>query len=224
MKKILTLIIAISSIFMFASCGADTTTEPDARATLTSFMDSLITLDIDQALNYTNDKGAIDSTLLDDLNLEKVLTDTLASNPNTSAYADLFTPMFDSIISKVANTMSYQINDYSGSGNEYSYNVDITVPDMDATGNVEALLTDAMGEHLSEEGITKIATDLFTSGKITLDSSESDIFNAVIEKLLPDIEAAITNIDIKTKVIPATFVITDDSGEWKINVEKSNMD
>ena len=66
MKKILTLIIAISSIFMFASCGADTTTEPDARATLTSFMDSLITLDIDQALNYTNDKGAIDSTLLDD--------------------------------------------------------------------------------------------------------------------------------------------------------------
>lgn len=224
MKKILTLIIAISSIFMFASCGADTTTEPDARATLTSFMDSLITLDIDQALNYTNDKGAIDSTLLDDLNLEKVLTDTLASNPNTSAYADLFTPMFDSIISKVASTMSYQINDYSGSGNEYSYNVDITVPDMDATGNVEALLTDAMGEHLSEEGITKIATDLFTSGKITLDSSESDIFNAVIEKLLPDIEAAITNIDIKTKVIPATFVITDDSGEWKINVEKSNMD
>ncbi len=220
MKKLLSLILALVLVFGVAACSLFGNPEQEATETAESFMDCLVNLEFDELGRYVVDEDALppEITELDiDAEFKKALGDLPAE---MTAYEADFEKIFDAIVNKIKEGLSYEIksidrNDFEG----YTITVALTSPDFD-TVDFDTVFSD-----IADEGaLSDIILQMTNEGKITASSTEQEIIDLVMPEVIKLMEDAILDIefDVTTEEEDLVIVKTDD-GEWLIDVEKSDF-
>lgn len=223
--KLLCLVAVLACVVSLAGCGAGSpAAEAEAKAAATGFMDALINLDISAAQAYLDDAEGLDSEFIESLSMDKVIEEAMAGNEAVAGFEDKIRPIFDVVIEKIKAVMSYEIVGSQMFGEDYVFDVKITSFDDEKTGEMENVLENAMSKHLTNEGMTQLATKLLEEGKISDQSSETEIIGAFFDELMPEITKSIEEMEIATKVIDGQVVVSEVDGKWLVNVMKSDLD
>lgn len=212
MKKLLSLLLVLVCTISLVSCGG--TNDEAARETVIAFMDAIADLDAETAEKYVDDASAL-PTEFKNLDLSKLME---GMPSDLGDYTDDFETLFSGLMDKVKKEISYEIKESKKTDDGFVFTLDVTFPDFETT-NIDTLLE----EQLDEESMQTLLMDMFTSGEITADSTETDIMNLIMPKMLDMLKTAFDKIEITTKTNESVFVVTKTDGQWLINTEKSNL-
>ncbi|MBR2973392.1 MAG: hypothetical protein IKC41_04165 [Clostridia bacterium] len=217
MKQVITkslcLVLVLCLALAFAGCGNREAAAQEAKTTVTSFMDALINLDMQEAAKYVDDPAALGE--LDIANLSASTIDTvIENNPAMQPYKDKFVPIFDKALAKAKEVCKYEITSEEDDGVDFIYTINLTTPG-DGSKTEEAL-KNAMAEYLTQDGLMKLMNDLLASGKISASSSEDDILNVAFDAITGKVLEALDTIEIETKTEEMNVTVSETDGKWLV--------
>lgn len=213
-KKSFCLVLAFCLALAFAGCGDNAQDATEAKTTVTAFMDALVDLDMPEAAKYVDDPALIDSLGLNDIS-GMALEEAIKQNPGLAPYKEKFMPIVEKSIEKAKQVTSYQILSEEKVADGYVYKVSLTAPE-DSTA-AEEQLKKSMEEYSTEEGAMKLITELLSSGKITMDSTQDEIINATFDIMVVKIIEALDNITFETKTEEIAVSVSKTGDKWVVN-------
>lgn len=224
LKKALCLLLALTCVLAFAGC---TSTEDDgetkkengkeeATEVVENFMDALIGLNFEEAASYIDDESVLDDMPFK--NPDDIIDMLVAESPEMAPYADDFKPMLDTMLNKITDKMEYTIGDAEKDGDDYKVSVTLTMPDEESMD-----FETVMANLFTEEELNNMLMDLFSSGKISLESSEEEMMKVVVTEVVAKATVAIEDMDVQTTTEEKEFVVTKVDGEWLIDAENSEI-
>ena len=247
MKKLLSILLALTMVFSLAACGGDKaekeakkgekvvdvvkddekTKEKDdealAEETVEGAMDAFCELNLKEFAGYVNgeaDLGDMPFENKDDLT--DMFLEELGSDPGMEGMIELIQPVFETVVDAMLDSMTYEITDVSEDNGDYNFTVNFECMDFEALDDFDSLMegTDF------ETTMMEVVTELMESGDITEDMSEEEMMEALIPSLVEILEDVIVEAleSVDTNEAELEFVVTEEDGEWLIDAENSNVD
>ncbi len=211
MKKILSLLLALLLLATLVSCSG--IGEDEARKSLEGFFDCVVALDIEGAKAYVDDASVLDEAF-EGLSPEKIYENIPAE---LEKYSDGFETIIDIAIDRATSAMSYEIKETAKKDEGFSFIVDFTYPDENT--DYEELLT----EKFDQDVIVNLALELVEAGVITFNSSQEEIFDAVMPEIFSLMGDALEEMEIPTTTDSLEIVVVKKDGKWLISTEASDL-
>lgn len=238
MKKLLSLLLALAMTMSLAACGdkkdaedANTETKQEekvekkedkkeevdgeeaATEAMEGFLDAICDLDFEAAEKFYD--GEIPAELKSSLgDLDTLVEEAMKEMPaEFGDYKKDFEDVLNVIVDKAKESISYEIKNVDGEGEEYKFTVEMAYPDENFDG--EKAFTDAFGD--VEEKTMELVTKLAEEGKITETSTEEDLMKAIIPELINLLKDAVKDVKIDTVTEEAEFTVVLKDGEWLVS-------
>lgn len=212
MKKLTSLLLVLICALSMTACGGQN--EKKAREAVEGLMDATMALDFAGIEEYIDDASAVPEKIKN-FNLDKLMEEMPAE---LDAYSDEFKGIFNDIIGKAKSNMSYKINNVEEKDGEFTFAVDVAIPDFDSVD-----FEQIMGDKFNEDAMNTLIMDMFNAGEITATSTQEEILDLFIPKLIEILKESISNIEIKTETEKQELVVTKVDGKWLVNAEKSKL-
>ncbi len=216
LRKILCLMLALVCVLAFAGCGGGQNDEQAATDTVESFMDALMDLDIEEMKEYVTDEDDLDFGKFEEITAEALLDEITAGEPQMAAFADDFEPICEKMIDMIKDNLSYEITEVEKDGKNFVFAVEIEVPDFDG-------MSSNLNRSMNSIDINSIAQELLTSGKITATSSQQDIMNAIMPKIISVMDDALDNVKVTTDTEDCEVIVVKEGKEWLIDATESDV-
>lgn len=239
MKKTLLALLALVTALSFSACGEDKKDEgssttgkvtktdkkpekkeksatDEAEETVEGFLKAFCKLDFEAASKYLDDADAMPEELAA-LDIDAAMKEMMGDLPAEFAgYEDDFSAMAENVIDSMLSKMDYEILDSKEDGDEVIVEVDLTIPDTTAM--------DSMGDELTSELETlvmDIATKAMENGSLTESSTEAEVMDYLMPKLMDGMEVLMTEYvnDLETSTETIELVVYQDGDDWVISAE-----
>ena len=174
MKKLISLFLTLTLALSMTACGSS---KKDAQEAAQGFMDAFIKLDYDGIKEYIDDETAIPESIKN-LDADKVVESLPAE---LSEYSEDFESIFNDVIKKATDDMSYEIKGIEKNNKDYEVTVEVTLPDFE---NID--IESVIGEQLNEEAMTNLLMEMISSGEITDFTDQKAIMDVLIPKIVED--------------------------------------
>ena len=163
MKKLTSVAAFLLAMMMLVSCGGTATpnatskTAPgdEVRTTITSFMDSILSFDIDKAKSYTSYEEIV-TELENRLNIDNFMS-AFEEAAGSVIPIDKIKDSLSAFTKKLFQSVKYDISSVSVNGNTATADVTLTVPnfdaiDMDSAGvDLQSLMVEAFGFDITSD-------------------------------------------------------------------------
>ena len=212
MKKLISLFLTLTLALSMTACGSS---KKDAQEAAQGFMDAFIKLDYDGIKEYIDDETAIPESIKN-LDADKVVESLPAE---LSEYSEDFESIFNDVIKKATDDMSYEIKGIEKNNKDYEVTVEVTLPDFE---NID--IESVIGEQLNKEAMTNLLMEMISSGEITDFTDQKAIMDVLMPKIVEIAKDAIADIEIETTTEEKVIVVVKEDDKWLVSAEKSEID
>ncbi|MBQ4543204.1 MAG: hypothetical protein IJA19_03430 [Clostridia bacterium] len=212
MKKLSVLLVAVILMLSLFGCGNG---EQLARETAEGFLSAYCELDIQKMMGFVDDTSKLPDDVKD-FSMEKIMGEF---PEELKAYTGEFEKVVNVFFDKAKEKMSYSIKESAEIEGGYEFVVDIIQADFE---NSE--FEDKLTESLSTEKATEIVNELLSSGAITYQSTQEEIYNALVPKVVSIMEEVVNGLEIATKTEQGTVVVIEKDGQWFVSADKTNIE
>ncbi len=239
MKKFFRLSALVMALIMaatvFTACGdkaAKNDYEKEATATVKDFMDKLISLDFDGAMEYVDegvDTSKLDLDEVKDLN-ESLSADALIGGDLAELIGDEFNTFVSDIKSLISSHMNYELGEASVKGDTVTVKVTLTMPNDDYAESIDPAMfssADTLAEvgFDQDEFLTYLTENYsmdeinnFTPEEITSISAkymkDKNVFSAMFEKISTAYGDALEAAE--TESYDCIMTLEPKDGKWMI--------
>ncbi len=211
MKKLSVLLVAVILMLSLFGCGNG---EQLARETAEGFLNAFCELDIEKMKGFVDDTSKLPEEIKN-FDKEKLVEEF---PPELQGYSAELEGYVNSYFNKLKEYLSYNIKETVKTDDGYEFVVDLTTPDYQ---NVD--FEEMLANELSTEKATAIINELLESGAITYESTEEEMFAAVIPKVASVMQDIIKDIELTTITEESVLVVVEKGGQWLVSAEKSQM-
>ena len=164
-------------------------------------------LDAESMKGYVKDESILPKEI-DSLDMDNIM----ASFPNEiSDYQTEFQEIFQGLVDKAKDCLSYEIEGVKETEKGYVYTVKLTTPDTDEL-NLDTILK----EQMTEEVMGQIIRELLESGAVTDESGEEEIQKAFMPKIIEIVRSAMETVTITPEEQIVDFTVANEDGRWLI--------
>ncbi|MBQ2696475.1 MAG: hypothetical protein IJF61_04155 [Clostridia bacterium] len=213
MKKLIALLLAVICAFSLVACAGGGN-EAKATKSMENFLNALKDLDVDGMKAAVDDPDALPESL-ENLDIDNIMK-TIPSE--LSAYSEDFKGVITALYDRAKSHIAYDIKNVEENDDEFVFTVEVTMPEFNT--DFQNLFTNS----LDEDALMNIALDLYSSGKITPSSTQSEVMDALMPEVVKIMNDTINDIEIKTTTAEKEFVVVEEDGEWLVSVKKSDLD
>lgn len=213
MKKFLSVILSLIMLVSLVACLPQSD-EAKAKAAVNDFLGAITTFNLDEAENYVSDPSVIPEEIRG-FDVDSIM-ETLPAE--FEPYADDFEDLINSMIDKFSEMFSYEITEVTPDENNYIVTVKIKYPDFE-NSNFEAIVD----EMLTGEDYQALISELLGSGEIDLTSTQEEVIDALLPRLISMLQTAVDNLEITAIETEGYLAVTNVNGRWLIDASLSEF-